>query len=146
MTKRIIILASERSGTNLLRVLLGNHKDISGPVAPHFFDAFKNNLEKYGDLNEKENALLLLDHMLQLANHSYHDWKLKIAPEDLITEYKVNSFERAFDALYLAKAKQENKFHYVSKDNHLFNHINYLDNLENVKYLYLYRDPRDHVA
>src|SRR5690606_14658066 len=29
---------------------------------------------------------------------------------------------------------------------HLFNYIENLDRLENIKYIYLYRDPRDHVA
>ena len=56
--KRIMILASERSGTNLLRTLLGNHNDISAPVAPHFFDAFKETIHLYGDLNINKLAVL----------------------------------------------------------------------------------------
>lgn len=67
--KKIIILASERSGTNLLRTLLGNHKHICAPVAPHFFDAFRPNIHLYGDLNKATNAEKLLDHMIRLSNH-----------------------------------------------------------------------------
>jgi len=146
MTKKIIILASERSGTNLFRTLLNNHKDICGPVSPHFFDAFKPNLEKYGDLNIKDNSTLLLSHMSRLANHVYHDWNLATTPEYLVDKYDVKSIETAFDAMYSFKAVEENKVNYVSKDNHLFNYTDILNNLEGIKYVYLYRDPRDHVA
>lgn len=144
--KKIILLASERSGTNLLRTLLNNHQDISGPVAPHFFDAFNSTLKYYGDLNNKKNKLLLLNHMIRLANHSYHDWKLNVTEEDLSNAYQITSIETAFDTLYSAKANQDGKVHYVSKDNHLFNYTNHLDKLDTIKYIYLYRDPRDHVA
>lgn len=144
--KKIILLASERSGTNLLRTLIDNHREICGPVAPHLFDAFHQTLSFYDDLNVKEHAVLLVKHMLQLANHKYHNWELNINEEDLIKKYNVNSIEMAFNALYTEKAKQSGKIHYVSKDNHLFKYTDYLKKLENVKYVYLYRDPRDHVA
>lgn len=144
--KRIIILASERSGTNLLRVLLNNHKDICGPIAPHFFNTFYPTLSKYGDLENKQNSLLLLNHMIRLANHKFHDWKFNINVDEIIEKYNVNSYETAFDAVYQERAMLSGKKHYVSKDNDLFNYIEYINKLENVKYLYLYRDPRDHVA
>lgn len=146
MTKRIMILASERSGTNLLRVLLGNHRDISAPVAAHFFDAFKDHIDLYGDLSKPDHARKLVDHMIQLANHKYHDWGLKATADALVENYQVSSFEGAFDALHAEKAKTEGKSHYACKDNHLFKYTQYLNSLEQVKYLYLYRDPRDHVA
>jgi len=82
--KKIIILTSERSGTNLLRVLLGKHKHISAPVAPHFFDSFSQYLHNYSNLKHHKNLVLLLDHMIRLANHYYHDWKLNIKAEELI--------------------------------------------------------------
>jgi len=36
----IILLASERSGSNLLRILLGNHSNILAPIAPHLMNIF----------------------------------------------------------------------------------------------------------
>jgi hypothetical protein len=51
--KKVIFLASERSGTNLLRTLLGNHPDIDAPVAPHFLDAFNESVGLYGDLKRR---------------------------------------------------------------------------------------------
>lgn len=145
-TKKIIILASERSGTNLLRVLLNNHDEICGPVAPHFFNTFSYNLPKYGDLKIDTNSKLLLNHMLKLANHRLHDWNLDITEDEIITQNEINSFENAFDVLHTLQAKNMGKKHYVSKGNDLFNYTSNIDKLDNVKYIYLYRDPRDHVA
>ena len=40
---KICLLSSERSGSNLLRLMLGSHNQISAPSAPHIV----NNLGKY---------------------------------------------------------------------------------------------------
>ena len=147
--KKIIILASERSGTNLFRTLLGNHRDIEAPVAPHFLDAFIGTVQLYGDLNKKENAIKLLDHMIRLANHPYHDWALKADAQTLQEKHNVNSLASAFDAMYSEKALQQGKTLYACKDNHMFNYASMLEKLpdrEDIRYLYLYRDPRDHIV
>lgn len=47
----IILLASERSGSNLLRTLLGNHSDISAPVAPHLIKMFYPIKHYFSDLH-----------------------------------------------------------------------------------------------
>jgi predicted lipoprotein with Yx(FWY)xxD motif len=147
--KKIIILASERSGTNLFRTLLGNHRDIEAPVAPHFLDAFIGMAQLYGDLGKKENAIKLLGHMIRLANHPYHEWAMKADANTLQEKYNVNSLASAFDALYSEKAVQQGKTLYACKDNHMFNYAPLLEKLPDrgdIRYLYLYRDPRDHIV
>lgn len=148
--KRIIILASERSGTNLLRVLLGNHKNISAPVAVHFFNTFNSTIEQYGDLKVRDNAIRLITHFLKSANHPYTDWGLDTTADKIVDEYNVNSFEAAFDAIHLAFAASEGKNSYVCKDNDLYNHISLSEKLNlnkgSVYYIYLHRDPRDQVV
>lgn len=39
--KKIFLIGSERSGTNLLRVLLGNHSRISAPPPIHILDLLR---------------------------------------------------------------------------------------------------------
>ena len=56
----IVLLASERSGSNLLRSLLGNHSQISAPVAPHLLVEFYNSSKYYGDLRDLQNIKELL--------------------------------------------------------------------------------------
>ena len=149
-TKRIIILGSERSGTNLLRVLLGNHSLISAPVAVHFFNTFHPFISSYGDLSLPHNSLRLVEHFKQSANHVYTNWNLNMTGEAIVENSPVNSFETAFDAMYKAKTVEDNKQHYVCKDNDLFHFIDLIENLKSNEsqnfYIYLYRDPRDHAV
>jgi len=149
MTKRIIILASERSGTNLLRVLLGNHKDISAPVAVHFFNTFKSTINLYGDIAKEENAVRLLEHFLRSANHPYTNWNLQMKVSDVVAKYNVNSFATAFDAIFRENMEQENKKYYAVKDIEMFNYFDLTEELKKdgeVYYIHLYRDPRDHIV
>lgn len=146
MTKRIIILASERSGTNLLRVLLGNHKDISAPVSVHFFNTFNPSISLYGNIENKENAEKLMNHFVRSANHPYTNWNLNEIDSNLVDKYKVNSFATAFDAIYRMYMEKENKNNYAVKDNNMFNYVDLTEKLKNngeVYYIHLYRDPRD---
>lgn len=141
----IILLASERSGSNLLRVLIGNHKEICAPVSPHLMSEFYDFRKYYGDLRIKENALHILEDMLVTANHPYHGWGLETNLH-AITD-NANSVVKAMDSLYLEKAKQEGKRYYCSKGINAFKFIDaYRAEIENVRFIHLVRDPRDHVA
>lgn len=148
--KIIIILASERSGTNLLRVLLGNHAELHAPVAVHFLNTFNNICEYYGDLEKSKNAEKLIEHFLLSANHPYTNWQLNTPASEIVKNHQVNSLEKAFDAIYTEHAHMNNKIHYVTKDNDMFNFIKSTEKLNtsqnSVYYIHLYRDPRDHVV
>jgi hypothetical protein len=117
----------------LLRVLLGNHSQIDAPVSPHFLDTFVPILDQCGDLCQADNRRKLLEAMIRLANHSYHDWKLSIDTSVALEDDSLCGFYELYD--------------YVSKDNHAFKYAFQLSaKLRDAKFLYLYRDPRDHVA
>jgi hypothetical protein len=145
--KRVFILYSERSGSNLLRVLLGNHPDLSAPVSPQFLDSFAPHIEKFGDLRKKENGITLISHLMKYANHPFSDWHLTISAEDIYSEFLPRSFIAAVDALYAAKARQGNKSGYVCKERHLFNYSGLvMSGLQNIDWVFLHRDPRDVVS
>ncbi|MBK8443059.1 MAG: sulfotransferase [Sphingobacteriales bacterium] len=134
--KTVFILGSERSGSNLLRVLLDNHSLLNAPVPVHFLEYFRPIFNHYIKL---KNYNYLLEDMLELANHAFSDWQL-----ELIYPSKVHSLMHAFDYISNAKAAKEGKKHYVCKDNHLFQHIDLISSyFPDPYFLYLYRDPRD---
>ena len=142
----IFIVGSERSGSNLLRTLLGNHSEVDAPVAPHFLDVFSPYLMFYGSLRLMENKKRLITDMLKLANHEYNDWQFNLEIQD--DELKdLKGFIEIYDFIYSKKAQKEGKIHYVSKGNNIFNYVFKIQSyLKNAKFLYLHRDPRDHVA
>lgn len=146
--KRVYILASERSGSNLLRVLLGKHKRITAPVAPHFLDFFSQIIAHYGDLKKTVNLKHCLHDFVANANLPYHNWDFHPDVEDLIN--KLGDAANLFtitDIMYTSLAESNNHDCYVSKGIHNFNYVgDILNHFPEAKFIYLHRDPRDHVV
>jgi len=141
---RIFILYSERSGSNLLRLLLGNHPRLSAPVAPQFWDSFVTYTHRMGDLRKRSNALRLIAMLKRYANHPFSDWNLDSNAKEIYSITTPSCFAEVVDALYLAKAKEENKEGYVCKENSLFEYAGNIKNdIDQLHWIYLYRDPRD---
>jgi hypothetical protein len=137
----VFIMSSERSGSNLLRVLLNNHNDLCAPLSPHLLNTFREVVPYYGCVPEHMNNLLA--DMESVVNHPFTDWKLDL-PEDSADRLKNQTFMGAYDFIYREKAKQSGKNNYVSKDNDVFNHADLIFGFyENPKIIYLYRDVRD---
>ncbi len=142
----IYLLGSERSGSNLLRILLGNHSQVSAPIAPHFCDVFSKRFKYYLPLGEQKRVELLTD-IERYINHPFNDWNFFFDTEKMIKTYRLESFIDFMHAAYAEKALKEGKANYFAKDNH--NHkyaLGILKDIPGVKFIYLYRDPRDHVA
>ncbi|TYP91723.1 Sulfotransferase family protein [Fodinibius salinus] len=145
--KRIYILYSERSGSNLLRLLLGNHPELSAPVSPQLFDSFIPFADRFGDLRNKKNSIRLLSLMKKYANHPFSDWQLDTSAEEMYSQSAPKSFVEAVDTLYSTKALQDGKSGYVCKERHLFNYSGLITtSLSAINWVYLYRDPRDVVS
>jgi len=140
----VFIMSSERSGSNLLRVLLGSHSGIAAPRPVQLLILFDRLIPGYGDLAVRENAQHLFDDCIALANHPYTAWNLKIDFEQVYEPYTLNGLIDFFHLLYSEYALRENKKHFVCKENNLFDFANQLaEYYKDPKFIYLYRDPRD---
>ena len=145
--EKIFIITSERSGSNLLRTLLNNHSQISAPIAPHFLNSFDSFIDKYGNLNNESNIKQLLKDMTLLANHKFNQWNLTSSSDQLYELYKPTTSTQALDSMYSQKALSDKKSHYACKDNDLYKFALEIKlQIPNAKFIYLYRDVRDHVA
>lgn len=140
----IVILGTERSGSNLLRKLIGNHSRIAAPRPAHFYNYFFNHLHHYGPLANPANAARLYEDLAASANHPRSDWKLETTFAEFATQFSTTTFAAMVDGLH--RLKSAGKPAYFCKDNDMQKYaLALLHHRPDTRFLYLHRDPRDTV-
>lgn len=140
-------MSSERSGSNLLRILLSNHPHIHSAPAPHFLTIFHPIISSYGDLSDRKNAEKLLLDMAAFVSDDGTAWDFKFDLKALYDEFQPKSFLDCFHLFYAASAREKKKRKFVVKENNLFDFaFHMLHYYKEPKFIYLYRDPRDYTA
>lgn len=144
--KKIFIMASERSGTNLLRKILGSHSLLSDPLPLHAWMHLSNLLPYYGPLENAANFDKLVSDALYLANipDAILSWHKNLTRENLTPFFKKENLSSTVAALYSAYAKTEQKEGWVCKEANLFDYAyDILATFPDAKFIYLVRDGRD---
>ena len=140
------IMSSERSGSNLLRKMLGMHPQLADPPPPHMWRHLTNALPEYGPLRDTENLHCLIKAAIEMTQvpKSHLDWKYEITVDDILTRLSTTTPTAVFSALYTEYAQREGAQGWVCKENNLFDHAFQIrDTLRDAKFLYLCRDGRD---
>jgi hypothetical protein len=146
-TPPIIILGSERSGSNLLRKLLGNHSRIAAPRPAHFYNYFFSHLHHYGPLVVEANTRRLFEDLVAAANHSRSDWGLTVSFEDFARQHSTGTFFGLVDGLHRVMGSSLQKDMYFCKDNDMQRYALALRLARpDIRFVYLHRDPRDTTA
>ncbi len=141
----IFIMSSERSGSNLLRTLIANHSQVSGPRAPHLLDVFADLCMYYDTSKGEDGYLKIVQDMIKVVNHPYYGWDLEVSAADLCEKEQPSSFLDCFQAIYNECARSTNSEYIICKENRLFDYaIPLFDHFKNSSFIYLYRDPRDY--
>jgi hypothetical protein len=153
MYSPVYILASERSGTNLLRKLVTKHQNIYYGGAPaHLLKHLFYKEPYYGDLSENSNFIKLINDALSLTKEHFSPWQIDWIDNDIL-----NEFDSKYDScrgvvllshFMMEKYAQEQGFQsYICKDNDIFEFVDAIvDSLPDTKFIYLHRDPRDVAA
>lgn len=142
----ILIMSSERSGSNLLRTLLSNHSALAGPMAAQFLNLFAERVKEFEPLEREEHRVALAEVLLAVANHQIFAWDLELDPREFVRREQPQDLVAMFDGLYRARAAAEGMQRYVCKENRLFDHApTLLERFPATRILYLVRDPRDYV-
>ena len=146
----VYIIASERSGTNLLRKLFTQHQSIYyGPSPAHFLKNLFYREPYYGCLKEDDHFKSLIKDALDLATIHFSPWQIDWDKEELLIEYG-NTYGNRRNVVLLShflmkKYAVEQGFEsYVCKDNDIFEFADAIKReLPDTKFIYLHRDPRD---
>src|SRR5574341_1037118 len=141
----IFMIGTQRSGSNLLRLMLNQLPEIAAPHPPHILQRLMPLMEGYGDLSADENFFRLVDDVCRLVELNPVPWEgVALDRRDVARRCRARSLAAVHGAVYdvCAEAKGAKTWCFKSLAN-----INYVPLIENYfggpRYIYLYRDGRD---
>ncbi len=141
----IQIIGTQRSGSNLLRLMLNQHPQISAPHPPHILQRFMPLLPLYGPLEEPGNFKFLVDDICTLVECNPVPWiGLKFNRGEIVNLCQSRTLIEIFRVIYDLKARHENASFWVCKS---MSNVVYAREMETAGmkplYIHLYRDGRD---
>lgn len=140
----IQIIGTQRSGSNLLRVILDQSKDIASPHPPHILVTFVPLLPLYGRLDAGAYRLLISD-VVDFVYANPVPWEgVRLNKEELFRTSRRYCLFELNRLIYEQAALAKGSAYWCCKS---MANVHYADELENagldLKYIYLYRDGRD---
>jgi Sulfotransferase family len=141
----VFMIGTQRSGSNLLRLMLNQLDEIASPHPPHILERMFPLLDSYGDLNVDKNFRLLVDDVCRLVELNPVEWAgVRLDRADIAKRCRENNLVAVYGAVYDVFAEYKGAKAWCCKS---LANINYIDKLEayfkKPKYIYLYRDGRD---
>jgi Sulfotransferase family len=142
----IFMIGTQRSGSNLLRLMLNQLSEIAAPHPPHILQRMKPLEKGYGDLSRDENFMQMVDDVCKLVELNPVPWEgVNLDRKDVAARCRERTVVAAFGAVYDINAETNNAATWCCKS---LANINYLDEIEAyygdaARYIYLYRDGRD---
>ena len=142
-TEPIFIIGTERSGSNLLRVILTAHSKIWIPHPPHFMNYFAH--LKYGDLVQQKNQEKVLRDMLRLVRYHIFPWtEYQLNQSQILSAVQHSSMFGLTAAIYEHVLPQTQKTIWGCKSTFMIAHIPAIRTLyPDARFIFLVRDPRD---
>ena len=141
LVRPIILLCSERSGSNLIAKMFDAHRDICGPGAAHLFKVMSEVSLSYAAASSQ-----LRNAVLDLFFAKMSAWRIDALGRRALSEH-LASYESAGEmcaALYAAEAAQSGKQYVFLKENSAFAFLPLLLGQSNkARLLFMVRDPRD---
>lgn len=141
----ILMIGTQRSGSNLLRLMLDQIPTITAPHPPHILQRLMPLVPTYGDLLVQSKFEMLVDHVCQLVELNPVPWEgVTLDRQEVAALCREKSLVAVFSAIYDILAKVRNAQTWCCKS---LANVHYLPEissyLPNAKYLYIYRDGRD---
>lgn len=140
----LFIIGTQRSGSNLLRVMLNQAAEVAAPHPPHLLQTFFPLLPLYGDLYQTGPWQSLVTDVCAWVNANPVPWAGFIASPDRLFLLEKRSLPALVGSVYDQFAVHTGKSIWVNKS---MANVRYLPDIQAdlplAKFLYLYRDGRD---
>ncbi|MFZ4547301.1 MAG: sulfotransferase family protein, partial [Bacteroidales bacterium] len=139
------MIGTQRSGSNLLRLMLNQLDGVSAPHPPHILERFFPLLPAYGDLSNPGNFSQLVSDVCKLIEYNPVPWEgVNLQIPTIIARCRQPILAEVFRVIYEMRAESENARIWICKS--LVN-INFAGQLEDngvrPLYIHLFRDGRD---
>ena len=139
------MIGEQRSGSNLLRLILNKSPNVAAPHPPHILLNFHNLTSFYGDLNDSGNFTQLVEDVCEFVNRNPVPWtKTEITVDKVLSKCEKRTLIDVYEAIMEIYAEAHGANSWLCKS---MQNVRWIDQLEehfsNAKYIYLYRDPRD---
>ncbi len=146
-TDPLYIIGTERSGSNLLRVILNAHTDIDVPHPPHILKYFHPLSRGYGDLSRTKNRRDLVQDILRLLRTHIYPWAFQVDAERVVNEANPHTLLGVFASIYDQHLAYTGKRRWGCKSTFMVHHVEEaLARDEGARFIWLVRDPRDVAA
>lgn len=143
----IMILGSERSGTNLLRALLDTHSKIASPPPAGFVDALASISSRYFPNGHPAHLTQLINDVITLTRTHHNPWNVALELDEIKARVQNDSIYDVFRVVNEIYAEKSSCSCWCSKEPGLFRFINEIaEHIPNSKFVYLVRDGRDVAA
>jgi hypothetical protein len=140
----VFILGTERSGSNLLRLILNAHPAILIPHPPHVVRYFHPMIESYGDLSEERALGRLVDDVLELVRAHIHPWEWIPDRAEILTRADPRDLFGVYYALHESLLPRSEKRRWGCKSTFMIDHAErLLRDRPGARFILLVRDPRD---
>jgi hypothetical protein len=143
----IYIIGTERSGSNLLRLVLNAHSRIAVPHPLHLMRYFAPTEAARGDLHDPEVFARLVDEILLLKRVHIHPWETPISRQRILDEAHPRDAMGVLGALYDQVREAEGAARWGCKSTFM---VHYADRAvardPGARFVLLVRDPRDVAA
>lgn len=140
----IFIVGTERSGSNLLRLILNSHSQIVVPHPPHVVRYFRPLEAHYGDLTSDEVFGTFVDDVLRLLELHIYPWEIEIDRHLLVREAAPRNAFGVTVALYEQYRRAVKKTRWGCKSTFMVEHGEEIVRcFPSAKLILLVRDPRD---
>jgi hypothetical protein len=139
----ILIIGTERSGSNLLRLILNANSQVAIPHPPHFFRYFASLVGRYGNLSQQASRESLVRDALLLLRRHIHPWPHRIDP-DVVLARSSTTLWSVVAAIYDEFRRAEGKARWGCKSTFTVEHIVEVHaQCPDAQFIWLVRDPRD---
>jgi len=141
----IQFIGTQRSGSNLLRLMLNEHPSISAPHPPHLVKIFSEILPNYGDLTDPDRRVHLATDMCQWVEANPVPWAGISLDARSIAKNSEDIYD-IFLEIYRAKMRvDEGKISCCKSMANLY-YVRTIEERIRPFYIYIYRDGRDVAA